>query len=74
MNKRQQNKEERLNWIIHQAEVLFLKDGFKRVQMQDIADASGIGVATLFRYFSRKDQLIVATAIYNLKPTLQAFE
>lgn len=74
MSKRQQNKEERLNRIISQAETLFLKDGFERVQMQDIADAAEIGVATLFRYFPKKDQLIVAAAVRNLAPTLDAFK
>lgn len=74
MNKRQQNREERLNRIISQAEILFLKDGFERVQMQDIADAAEIGVATLFRYFPKKDQLIVAAAVRNLAPTLDAFK
>ena len=74
MSKRQQNREERLNRIIEQAEVLFLQDGFERVQMQDIADASELGVATLFRYFPNKDQLIVAAAVRNLAPTLDAFK
>lgn len=74
MSKRQQNKEERLNRIIEEAEVLFLQDGFERVQMQDIADASELGVATLFRYFPKKDQLIVAAAVRNLAPTLDAFK
>lgn len=74
MSKRQQNKEERMNRIIKQAEVLFLQDGFERVQMQDIADASELGVATLFRYFPKKDQLIVAAAVRNLAPTLDAFK
>lgn len=74
MSKRQQNKEERLNGIIEQAEILFLQDGFERVQMQDIADAAEIGVATLFRYFPKKDQLIVAAAVRNLSPTLETFK
>ena len=74
MNKRQQNREERLNRIISQAEILFLKDGFERVQMQDIADAAELGIATLFRYFPKKDQLIVAAAVRNLSPTLDAFK
>ncbi|WP_396128994.1 TetR/AcrR family transcriptional regulator [Exiguobacterium mexicanum] len=74
MSKRQQNKEERLNRIIEEAEVLFLQDGFERVQMQDIADASELGVATLFRYFPKKDRLIVAAAVRNLAPTLDAFK
>lgn len=30
--------------------------------MQDIADASGLGVATVFRYFPKKEKVIVAVA------------
>ncbi|WP_214795886.1 MULTISPECIES: TetR/AcrR family transcriptional regulator [unclassified Exiguobacterium] len=74
MSKRQQNKEERIQLIIHEAERLFLENGFEKVQMQDIANAAGIGVATLFRYFPKKDQLIVAAAVKNLQPTLERFE
>lgn len=74
LSKRQQNKEERIQLIIHEAERLFLENGFEKVQMQDIADAAGIGVATLFRYFPKKDQLIVAAAVKNLQPTLERFE
>lgn len=74
LSKRQQNKEERIQLIIHEAERLFLENGFEKVQMQDIADAAGIGIATLFRYFPKKDQLIVAAAVKNLQPTLVRFE
>lgn len=74
LSKRQQNKEERIQLIIREAERLFLENGFEKVQMQDIADAAGIGVATLFRYFPKKDQLIVAAAVKNLQPTLERFE
>ncbi len=74
LSKRQQNKEERIQLIIQEAERLFLENGFEKVQMQDIADAAGIGVATLFRYFPKKDQLIVAAAVKNLQPTLERFE
>lgn len=74
LSKRQQNKEERIRLIIQEAEHLFLENGFEKVQMQDIADAAGIGVATLFRYFPKKDQLIVAAAVKNLQPTLERFE
>ncbi|MGE6492207.1 TetR/AcrR family transcriptional regulator [Exiguobacterium sp. NPDC077395] len=74
MSKRQQNKEERIQLIIREAERLFLENGFEKVQMQDIADAAGIGIATLFRYFPKKDQLIVAAAVKNLQPTLERFE
>ncbi len=74
LSKRQQNKEERIQLIIQEAERLFLENGFEKVQMQDIADAAGIGIATLFRYFPKKDQLIVAAAVKNLQPTLERLE
>lgn len=74
LSKRLQNKEERIQLIIQEAERLFIENGVEKVQMQDIADAAGIGVATLFRYFPKKDQLIVAAAVKNLQPTLERFE
>jgi len=42
--------------------------------MQEIADANGIGVATLFRYFPKKDNLIVAVAVQHEERTLEAFD
>ncbi|PKG22933.1 TetR/AcrR family transcriptional regulator [Niallia nealsonii] len=60
--------------IVSTAEQLFLENGLDIVQMQDIADAVGIGIATLFRYFPKKDKLIVAVAVQNLERTLPQLE
>jgi AcrR family transcriptional regulator len=70
----QQNKNKRFNSIIQTAETLFLEHGLDHVQMQHIADAEGIGIATLFRYFPKKNKLIVAVAVYNLERSIQYFE
>lgn len=70
----QQNKNKRFNSIIQTAESLFLQYGLDHVQMQHIADAEGIGIATLFRYFPKKNKLIVAVAVYNLERNIQHFE
>ncbi|QUW20776.1 TetR/AcrR family transcriptional regulator [Sporosarcina sp. Marseille-Q4063] len=70
----QQNKNKRYNSIIQTAESLFLEHGLDHVQMQHIADAEGIGIATLFRYFPKKNKLIVAVAVQNLERNIQHFE
>ena len=71
---RAKNKNARYKSIVSTAEKLFLECGLDSVQMQDIANAEKIGVATLFRYFSKKDNLIVAVAVQNLERTIPVFQ
>ncbi|WP_277587041.1 TetR/AcrR family transcriptional regulator [Psychrobacillus antarcticus] len=71
---REKNKSTRYQHIISAAERLFLELGLDSVQMQDIANEAEIGIATVFRYFPKKDKLIVAVAIKNLERILPAFE
>lgn len=71
---REQNKSTRYQHIVSTAEHLFLKLGLDSVQMQDVANEAEIGIATVFRYFPKKDKLIVAVAIQNLERILPAFE
>ncbi len=70
----QKNKNKRFRSIIQTAEALFIEHGLDHVQMQHIADAEGIGIATLFRYFPKKNKLIVAVAIHNLERSIPYFE
>lgn len=70
---RENKKSMRYKNIVQQAELLFLDKGLDHVQMQDVADAAGIGIATLFRYFPKKDKLIVAVAVANLEKNIGAF-
>lgn len=38
---------------------LFLKNGIEDVKMTDVADACGLGVASLYRYFGTKNVLVI---------------
>lgn len=43
---------------------LFLKHGIEEIKMTDIADASGVGVATLYRYFGTKPHMVTEVMTY----------
>lgn len=60
MSKREQQKQQRRQNIIEIAKDLFLEKGVQNIQMQDVATAADIGIATLFRYFPKKEYLIIA--------------
>lgn len=47
------------NKIILVAAELFLEKGIDSVKMTDIADASGIGVASLYRYFGTRTNIVI---------------
>lgn len=61
MSKREQQKLQRRQNIIEIAKDLFLEHGVQTIQMQDVATAADIGIATLFRYFPKKEYLVIAT-------------
>ncbi|WP_025684865.1 TetR/AcrR family transcriptional regulator [Paenibacillus maysiensis] len=48
--------------IIEAAQIVFTNKGFEQATMQEIAKEAGLGVATIFRYFPKKEQLIVSVA------------
>lgn len=60
MSNREQQKQQRRQNIIQIAKELFLEHGVKTIQMQDVATAADIGIATLFRYFPKKEYLMIA--------------
>ncbi len=45
--------------MISAAKRLFTEHGFENTTMQNIADEAHVGVATLFRYFPKKDDIII---------------
>ena len=52
-------KNQRIRSVLSSGAELFLERGIDNVKMTDIADASGIGVATLYRYFGTKTKIAV---------------
>lgn len=71
---RQEGKNKRMKSIIDAAGKVFSQKGFEKTTMQDIANEENIGVATVFRYFPKKDDLIVAVAVNILEGYLSFFQ
>lgn len=71
---REKNRNKRYQSIIKTAERLFANFGLENVKMQVIADEEGIGIATLFRYFPKKDKLIIAVATSIMEEELFQFQ
>ncbi|NOV02687.1 TetR/AcrR family transcriptional regulator [Paenibacillus planticolens] len=71
---RSDGKQQRLSIILEAAERVFTLKGIEKTTMQDIASDANIGIATLFRYFPKKEKLIVAVATKLLEPMLDRFQ
>lgn len=61
-SEREERKEERREHILQCALDVFMLKGLDQTTMKDVADASEIGIATLFRYFPTKKQLAIDAA------------
>lgn len=61
--RRSQNKREKRDRIVAAARDLFAENGYEAVATQQVSDAAGIGVGTLFRYAATKGELLLM--VYN---------
>ena len=61
---RKEKKDSRIQSIIECSFGLFSENGIENISMNDIAAASKIGVASLYRYFQTKEELAIEVAIY----------
>lgn len=64
-------KNDRKNQAIIISAQMFMESGISYIKMTDIAKESEIGVASLYRYFGTKKQLVIEVATYiwsDLKP------
>lgn len=62
---RDEQKNARIDRILAAAFKLFSSAGIEPVAMTDIAKKAEIGVASLYRYFSTKDEIAIRTAIWT---------
>lgn len=69
----QLSKQNRTRDIVEAAERVFTNKGIENATMQDVATEAHLGVATVFRFFPRKDKLIAAVAANKLETVLEAF-
>ncbi|MDQ0157586.1 TetR/AcrR family transcriptional regulator [Robertmurraya andreesenii] len=67
-------KAERRRSMISAARKLFAEYGFENTTMQNIADEAKVGVATLFRYFPRKEDLIIEVVKEAIEQQVPRFE
>lgn len=68
----EEDRQRRRQRIVLSAAELFLERGAEDVKMTDIAEASGIGVASLYRYFGTKSAIMLesGTLLWNDVATL----
>ena len=71
--KRKEKNDSRIQTIIKCSYELFSENGIENISMQDIADASKIGVASLYRYFQTKEELAIEVAIYAWNKETEIF-
>lgn len=64
----------RTQHVIEAAEYVFTNKGIEKTTMQDIANQANLGVATVFRFFPRKEKLAVAVATKQLAIVLDTFQ
>ena len=56
-------KEAKLNFFIAAAQKLFFQRGIASVTIKDIAQEVGVGEATIYRYFTKKQNIVLAVAM-----------
>ncbi|MGH6881230.1 MAG: helix-turn-helix domain-containing protein, partial [Hypericibacter sp.] len=57
---RERKRQERNDTIIDAAMALFQRDGYEQTTMEEIAARADISPPTLYRYFPRKTELLIA--------------
>ena len=75
--KRKKEQEEqkalRIREIVECSFGLFSEQGIESITMNEIARQAEIGVASLYRYFTTKEELVIEAAIYAWKMEVEIF-
>lgn len=58
------------NLIIEAAEAIFVEKGFHKATMREIARAAGLGLGTIYEYFTDKESLLSAIPEYKMAELL----
>jgi TetR/AcrR family transcriptional regulator, transcriptional repressor of aconitase len=56
----QQHLDDRRQQIVDAARVRFASHGFARTSMADLVDVSGLSIGAIYRYFSGKEEIVLA--------------
>ena len=57
--------------VVEEAKKLFLSEGIQQVTIQDLVKHLSMGEATLYRYFGKKQTLVMEAGILIWKDTLE---
>ncbi len=66
-------KDNTMNFIIKESTALFLKSSITNVTMSDIAKNVGIGEATLYRYFKKKQNIVLKVSVNLAKEVFEYY-
>lgn len=66
-------KDNTMNFIIEEATNLFLDKSIVSVTMSDIAKRVGIGEATLYRYFQKKQNIVMQSSVKLAKSVVENY-
>ena len=66
-------KDNTMNFIIKESTELFLKSSITNVTMSDIAKHVGIGEATLYRYFKKKQNIVLKVSVNLAKEVFEYY-
>lgn len=64
-------KDLKRDYIVETAKKLFLSSSISEITIKDISAVSGIGEATIYRYFSNKENLVTAVSLSLQKDILK---
>lgn len=66
-------KDAKIKYIIDRATELFLQRSVGEVTVKDISDAVGVGEATVYRYFGKKQNIVIKSALNLQNEVYQRF-
>lgn len=66
-------KDNTMNFIVEEATTLFLDKSIVSVTMSDIAKRVGIGEATLYRYFQKKQNIVMQASVKLSKSVVETY-
>ena len=64
-------KDLKRDYIVDSAKKLFLSSSISEITIKDISSVSGIGEATIYRYFKTKENLVIAVSLSIQKDILK---
>jgi len=67
-------QERRRSEILDAARAVFSKHGFAAADVQEIADKTGVGKGTVYRYFPSKEELFLAAVDHGMRSLKQAID